>query len=82
MKADLQKQILSILSPIKRTGMDKLCTWLESSDFFTTPASTRFHLCETSGLAKHSWNVYSLFKEKNTRYKLQLSDESVALCGS
>lgn len=81
MKTDRRKQILPILSSINRKGIDTLCAWLESSDFFTAPASTRFHLCEAGGLAKHSWNVYCIFKEKCGRYDLKLPDDSIALCG-
>ena len=29
---------------IKRRGADSVLAWLEDSDFFTAPASTRFHL--------------------------------------
>ena len=28
---------------ITRPGADRLLSWLETTDFFTAPASTRFH---------------------------------------
>lgn len=31
------------LSQVTRPGADKLLEWLKSTDFFTAPASTRFH---------------------------------------
>lgn len=43
---------------IKREGADKLLEWLEKSDFFTAPASTRFHLAEEGGLCIHSLHVF------------------------
>lgn len=43
---------------IKRDGADAVLSWLESSDFFTAPASTRFHLAEEGGLVQHSINVF------------------------
>lgn len=43
---------------IKREGIDDLMAWLENSDFFSAPASTRFHGSETGGLCKHSINVF------------------------
>ena len=43
---------------IKRDGIDALLNWLESTDFFTAPASTKYHLCEEGGLCAHSINVY------------------------
>lgn len=44
---------------IKRDGIKDLMEWLESTDFFTAPASTRFHGAYEGGLARHSLNVYS-----------------------
>lgn len=41
-----------------RDGADELLKWLESSDFFTAPTSTRFHGCHEGGLLQHSLNVY------------------------
>ncbi|ONI45376.1 hypothetical protein AN641_00685 [Candidatus Epulonipiscioides gigas] len=55
---------------IKRTGADKLKDWLINSDFFTAPASTRFHLSCEGGLAQHSLNVYNrLIKEIKSEYE-------------
>lgn len=45
-------------SHIKRPGADKLLEWLDNSDFFTAPASTRFHGNYESGLCEHSVNVW------------------------
>jgi len=80
MESDYRNKILSILRTIKRTGIDSLCAYLVSSDFFTAPASSRFHLSESGGLARHSWNVFELFKEKTVRYGFELSVDSVAIC--
>ena len=43
---------------IHREGIDKLLAWLEKSDFFTAPASTRYHGAYEGGLVEHSLNVY------------------------
>lgn len=43
---------------IHREGIDKLLAWLEKSDFFTAPASTRYHGAHEGGLVEHSLNVY------------------------
>jgi len=42
---------------IKRDGADTLLEWLKSSDFFTAPASTRYHGAHEGGLLEHSLNV-------------------------
>lgn len=43
---------------IHREGADELLEWLEKTDFFTAPASTRYHSCHEGGLCEHSINVY------------------------
>ena len=49
---------------IKREGADKLLDYLlsPSSDFFTAPASARFHSSYEGGLCDHSLNVYDCLK--------------------
>ena len=50
---------------IKRRGADRLLEWLIGSDFFTAPASTRFHAAYEGGLVEHSLNVYKVFMKKH-----------------
>ena len=74
-------------SAIKREGADKLLEYLESpaSDFFTAPASARFHCSFEGGLAEHSVNVYECLKGylNNPRvrevYGFDYSEESIAI---
>lgn len=72
-------------STIKREGADKLLAFLESSDFFTAPASTRFHCAFEGGLASHSVNVYKrlLFNIENefgSEWEKHYSHETIAIC--
>ncbi|MBR1926119.1 MAG: hydrolase [Clostridia bacterium] len=46
---------------IKREGADKLLEWLEKTDFFVSPASSKFHSNIEGGLCLHSMNVYHRF---------------------
>lgn len=55
----LRKQFRSVaLSAIDRTGIVALMEWIEGTDFFTAPASTRFHGSHEGGLVEHSLAVY------------------------
>lgn len=45
------------LAKVQRPGMDKLLDYIRKSDFYTAPASTRFHLSCEGGLLQHSLNV-------------------------
>ena len=73
-------KILQLLNGVNRIGIKRLISFLKKSDYFTAPCSTHYHLNISGGLAQHSLNVYHLFKEKNKRYNLKLSNDSVALC--
>lgn len=83
-----KQQIIDIYrNYVKREGSDKLLDYLiNKSDFFTTPASTRFHGAYDGGLAQHSLNVYNCFKAYLERdrvrelYNLNASDETIAVC--
>lgn len=44
---------------ITRPGADRLLKWLEGTDFFRAPASTKFHGACEQGLVMHSINVYN-----------------------
>ena len=71
---------------ITREGSDKLLDFLENrSDFFTAPASARYHLACEGGLCEHSLNVYHCLAAYLERervqelYGMEYSPESVAL---
>lgn len=50
---------------VHRPGAAKLLEWMETTDFFTAPASTRFHAAYEGGLLEHSLNVYQVFRDKH-----------------
>ena len=64
---------------IKREGADKLLQWLESTDFFNCPASTRFHNNFEGGLVDHSVKVYHRLKKIVADEKMNVSNESIAI---
>ena len=49
---------------VTRRGADRLLEWLEKSDFFTAPASTRYHASYEGGLLEHSLNVYDVLQKR------------------
>lgn len=90
----MKDKFLQIYSEnITRPGADKLLEWLESTDFFEAPASTRFHLSRPGGLAEHSIHVYERLRSlyinnrimnglESEAYDLSDKDEeTIAICG-
>jgi hypothetical protein len=80
-----KREIIQLLKKSGREDIDKLIAWLETTDFFAAPASTKmsFHGTYEGGLAHHSLNVYYLFKEKVKKLNLDVQDDEViiaALC--
>mgnify|MGYP002511069053 CR=1 FL=1 len=81
---------------IHREGADKLLSWLETTDFFTAPASTKYHLSREGGLCEHSIHVYrrlyqlystekriTQMKEIGVQYDGTLTEaeeETIAIC--
>lgn len=49
---------------VTRQGSSELLEWLQTTDFFTAPASTRFHGACESGLVMHSINVFNVMQTK------------------
>ena len=84
---DNKEEFLQICKQnIKRDGADKLISWLETTDFFTCPASTKFHSNVEGGLCLHSLNVYKRLKQLaklqfGDNYQNVVSDESLAIMG-
>ena len=81
-----QERFIQIFNDkIKREGADKLLEYLQKSDFFTAPASTRYHGAYEGGLVEHSLNVYDCLVDILNRprmkevYGVEYSDESIAI---
>lgn len=54
----------NLLRSTNREGIDNLIEYIRKSDFYTAPASTRFHSCHEGGLLEHSMNVLNCLKHK------------------
>lgn len=76
-----QEQFINLYTDkIKRQGAAELLEWLKKSDFFTAPASSKYHLNVSGGLMQHSVNVYlQLTKQADLLFKGRYSDETLAV---
>jgi len=68
---------------VGRDGVDELIAWLRSSDFYTAPASTRYHGAHEGGLLEHCLTVYEKLRDLVAYfdYEDKISLESVTICG-
>lgn len=84
-KIENKEKFISLLSEnVKRDGVDKLIGWLEKTDFFDAPASTKFHSAYEGGLCEHSLKVYDRFlkniqNEYTENWQDKISLESITL---
>lgn len=58
------KKFEKMLTQFNRNGMKNLIEYIRKSDFYTAPASTRFHACHEGGLLEHSLNVADCLLKK------------------
>ena len=64
---------------ISREGSVPLLEWLRRTDFFTAPASSKFHCACPGGLVQHSVSVYRAMMEKYFDPEKD-NEESFAIC--
>lgn len=79
---DYKELFTEYLSLIKRDGINKLADWIKSdkSDFFTAPASVKYHSNIKGGLCMHTVKVFERLKRKLPELREhygELSDEAI-----
>lgn len=77
---DNKERFISLLTATNREGIKDLLDWLEASDFYEAPASTRFHGSYKGGLLQHSLNVYDELKRLLAAYpEIAVPEDSVVI---
>lgn len=82
---DMKEEFLDIFyDNVDRDGADNLLEWLEKSDFFTAPASTRNHSNFEGGLCEHSVKAYKRYiklleSEYGKNWEKVISKESATI---
>ena len=79
----MKEEFLNLLRKVNREGMENLIDFLEKSDFFKAPASTRFHGDYEGGLVEHSLKVYEILKHKveHNIKGVTVPEESIIIIG-
>ena len=74
-----KKEVLQLLSTVKRDGIQDLIQFLETSTFFSDPASSRYHCNCPGGLAFHSYNLYKICSRLNKLFNRGISEEAIII---
>ena len=69
----MKERFLELLRTTNREGIEDLIKFLENSDFFKAPASTKFHGNYESGLLEHSLKVYDILENKVKNLDIELT---------
>ena len=77
----MKEEFIKLLRETNREGIENLLDFLEKSDFYKAPASTRFHGSKDQGLLEHSLKVYEILEEKmkHTPIKIDIPEESIRI---
>lgn len=64
---------------ISRPGINDLMAWLDKTDFYTAPASTRYHESFEGGLVLHNLNVHRQLVALNSCYDMGYDIETLTI---
>lgn len=74
-----KKRFILELQSVERKGTDEFLEWLETTDFFTAPASTKGHLPVKGGLCQHSLNVLLNARLLNKVFNIDLDQKTITM---
>lgn len=77
----MKEEFIELLKSINREGMEDIINFLDKTDFYKAPASTRFHGSREMGLLEHSMKVYEILKHKveNCIEKIEVSEDTLKI---
>ena len=77
----MKDKFIELLKSTNREGIDKLIEFIDKTDFYKAPASTRFHGSYEGGLLEHSMKVYEILKDKVSKaiIPIETPEESLIL---
>lgn len=75
-----KERFLELMRSVNRDGVSDYLDWLNGTDFFVAPASTKYHGCSPGMLCEHSLSVYDELVKLVEFYEIDVPKESVILC--
>lgn len=77
----MREELINLLRSTNREGIEDLIEFLDKTDFYKAPASTRYHGNFEGGLVQHSLKVYEILKEKvkNSAIDIEVGDDTLII---
>lgn len=71
------KDIVCSITRLDESSLSNLLNYLDQTDFFVAPASTKYHGAYEGGLCEHSLNVYDNLMKLYESFRFKLEDDDV-----
>ena len=75
----MKEEFLNLLKSTNRENIEGLIDFIQKTDFFEAPASTKFHGSREGGLLEHSLKVYEILKEKVKHSSIEITTPGESL---
>ncbi len=77
----MREKFIELLRSTGREGIEDVVDFLDRTDFYKAPASTRFHGSFEGGLLQHSMKVYEILKSKveNCVVDMEISEDTLII---
>lgn len=76
----MKHRFYDILLDLQREGIEDLVAYMNKMNFMDAPCSGKYHLSVPGGLLEHSLNVYDIMKDLASALKVDVPEESIAIC--
>ncbi len=80
--SELKARYQVLWKTVTREGVAEFLEWLDTTDFYTAPCSTKFHLSRAEGLVEHSLNVHDalVLQCRTLPETVTIDAESAVIC--
>ena len=75
-----REKFMELMRKTERAGVEDMLKWLDTTDFYSAPASTRYHGSYPGGLVQHTLNVAYELKQLADFYEVKIPKDSILIC--
>ena len=75
-----REKFMELMRKTERAGVEDMLKWLDTTDFYSAPASTKYHGSYPGGLVQHTLNVAYELKQLADFYEVKIPKDSILIC--